>query len=918
MTSTGLWATGTIVSDRYQIESFLDQGAAGEVYAARNVWTDRPVAVKRLQPKHLSDSVSVERFLLEGRVGGRIEHPNVVQTFDMGRDAQDGSLFIVQELLRGAGMREVLTACPKLPLREALDLLLPILGAVHTVHQHGIVHRDIKPENIFLADGPLGHRVPKLLDFGIAKVRLQETLTQRGTVLGTLDYMAPEQLLGDGDIDRRVDIWALGVVFYELLCGALPFEGGHVGLTVNRILTQDPQPITERAGELPAEIHQLIMASLNKDRQRRPQTVQDMLEAVLQWAASDVSPRSRRLIDRHRSSIPALLEARFGQTDVSLSGTWAAHRHASCAPSACTPEALDKTRAVPIVPSDDAVPSEPRSGDSIVVDVASDHANVPSFGTPPSVRSVGEELAADESGRDAPGATDVPLEQADVLREEANRAELDADEEDETTVGAPPVEIARMWEEARDEAARRSDGESEEGQGVGREESDDLAPSTHDLEIEVTLDEDMPASISASSVLGVLEALASNRFREAVELGDAAVSGLSGHPEAQAQVRLAQAVASFWLGDFTGQQRFGIDGHYLTVPGTVGWLQGIGEVATASGLLGEHQRLWDLMSALRSMPASDLPAADLVVASCKLGLALHRAGWPEHVETVLCQLQPEAFDVAQENGPVRGWLCMLRGELAVQTGDQVQGLRMLEEAKEAFAASGDARFACLVQSDIGQARMDLGEFELARELQQQALVEAERLGIYVAVTARLRLGAVCGRLGDHDEGLDLARAALEASQRAGDWCAAYQAHVVLSDILAAQGDLRTAEIHARSAVDSASPSTRAHASALGTLSLVLADRPMEALLAAAQAMEMLQAVGGATEGEARIRLGHAFALRALGHNGPAKQAIETAYRRVLARAEHIQGDDARDRFLHRLKEHAATLDLAKREAVAEA
>ncbi|PKN31567.1 MAG: hypothetical protein CVU63_23250, partial [Deltaproteobacteria bacterium HGW-Deltaproteobacteria-20] len=337
MTSTGLWAPGTVVSDRYQIESFLDQGAAGEVYAARNVWTDRPVAVKRLQPKHLSDSTSVERFLLEGRVGGRIEHPNVVQTFDMGRDAQDGSLFIVQELLRGAGMRDVLTASPKLELHEALDYMLPILGAVHTVHQHGIVHRDIKPENIFLADGPLGHRVPKLLDFGIAKVRLQETLTQRGTVLGTLDYMAPEQLLGDGDIDRRVDIWALGVVFYELLCGALPFEGGHVGLTVNRILTQDPQPLTERAGELPAEIHQLIMASLNKDRQRRPQTVQDMLEAVLQWAASDVSPRSRRLIDRHRSSIPALLEARFGPADVSFSGTWAAFRHASCAPPASTP-----------------------------------------------------------------------------------------------------------------------------------------------------------------------------------------------------------------------------------------------------------------------------------------------------------------------------------------------------------------------------------------------------------------------------------------------------------------------------------------------------------------------------------------------------------------------------------------------------
>lgn len=529
------------------------------------------------------------------------------------------------------------------------------------------------------------------------------------------------------------------------------------------------------------------------------------------------------------------------------------------------------------------------------------------------MRSLGEDLGRDETGRDAvPGAACVPLVRAGPV---VTYGELDTDEEDETTVGAPPVEVARMWEEARGTAVARGDAEASEGQRAEREEEPAL--STRDIEIEVTLDEDVPTSANAFAVLGVLEALASNRFREAVQLGDAAVAGLPGHPEAQAQVRLAQAAASFWVGDFTSQQRFGIDGHYLTVPGTVAWLQAIGEVATASGRLGEHQRLWDLMSALRSISAGDLPMADLVVASCKLGLALHRAGWPEHVETVLSQLQPEAFEVAQENGPVRGWLCMLRGALAVQTGDQVQGLQMLEEAKEAFAASGDSRFACLVQSDIGQARMDLGEFELARELLQQALVEAERLGIYVEVTARLRLGAVCGRLGDHDEGLDLARAALEASQRAGDWCATYQAHVVLSDILAAQGDLRAAEIHARSAVDSASPSTRAHASALGTLSLVLADRPMEALLAAAQAMEMLQAVGGATEGEARIRLGHAFALRALGHNGPAKQAIETAYRRVLARAKHIEDDDARDRFLHRVKEHAATLDLARREAIAE-
>ena len=142
----------------------------------------------------------------------------------------------------------------KMGICDALDLMIPIMGAVYAVHQHGIVHRDIKPENIFIADGVLGHRTPKLLDFGIAKVRLQETLTQRGTVLGTLDYMAPEQLLGENEIDRRADVWAVAVVFYELLAGATPFETTSVGLTINRILTEDPPSLREVCPEADAEL----------------------------------------------------------------------------------------------------------------------------------------------------------------------------------------------------------------------------------------------------------------------------------------------------------------------------------------------------------------------------------------------------------------------------------------------------------------------------------------------------------------------------------------------------------------------------------------------------------------------------------------------------------------------------------------
>jgi serine/threonine protein kinase/tetratricopeptide (TPR) repeat protein len=886
MTAVGLWAPGLLVSERYQIESYLDQGGAGEVYAARNVWTDRPVALKRLQPKHLSDSTIVERFLLEGRVGGRIEHPNVVQTFDMGRDPSDGSLFIVQELLRGMGMREMLLDSPKLGFSDTMDLMLPVMGAVHAVHQQGIVHRDIKPENIFIAEGPLGHRVPKLLDFGIAKVRLQETLTQRGTVLGTLDYMAPEQILGEGDIDRRADIWALGVVTYELLFGKPPFDAGHVGITLNRILTQDPRPLCEVAPDVPKDIGALVMSALNKDRQSRPRSVQEMLETILHWAVGNADREGHRLINRHRGSIPAFLEAKLsdGSSPNPLGCTWSGLRHA---PPSSTRLPLEITQPAPPSNADD-----PRKDETHLVRPE---------GPPASTR-----------------ALDSYVEEED--------------EDDQTVVGAPPVDLEQEWLAYQANAAHRLDKSDDEPQPVASEvdarladgemvasvRADGESPSVRagadsrsaDVEIEVTVEEEAPlSSQSATWALEAHQALATNDYAGAIAAGDRAIGRLVGHPEAQASVRLVQAAATFWLGDFAAQQRFGVDAYYLTVPGTEAWLDAIGEIATASGLLGEHERLWDLMAAIRSSQGGDLLSAELI-ASCRLAIALHRAGWPEHVETVLSQLGRETYDRAQSNATARGWLCMLRGELAEHAGDPMRNLRMLEEALAAFVSAGDHRWACMVGSDLGYAWMGLGDYKRARELLEQSLGEAEALGIYGAANARLRLGAVHARLGNHDEGLALARAALERSEGAGDWNLASQAHMVLSSILTTQGSAKTAEIHARSAVESASPSTRARANALGNLSLVLSARPIEALLAAVQAMEMLQSVGGATDGEARIRLGHALALSAMGHETPAKQAIESACQRLTARAANIDDEAVRVRFLG-VKEHTATLELAR-------
>jgi len=218
-------AAGQIVADKYRVDAVLGEGGMGVVVAATNLMTEKRVALKRLLPRFAADDAAVQRFLREARAAGRIDHPNVVDIYDVGQDR--GVPFLVMELLRGVPLATAMAEAPLDPA-SVVRLLMPACRGLHAVHEMGLVHRDLKPDNIFLCQRPDGTVVDvKVLDFGISKAideQVLPSITKTGSLMGTPHYMAPEQIRGLRDIDRRADVYSLGVILYQALTGALPFN----------------------------------------------------------------------------------------------------------------------------------------------------------------------------------------------------------------------------------------------------------------------------------------------------------------------------------------------------------------------------------------------------------------------------------------------------------------------------------------------------------------------------------------------------------------------------------------------------------------------------------------------------------------------------------------------------------------------
>jgi eukaryotic-like serine/threonine-protein kinase len=279
---------GTVLAERYRIDSLLGEGGMGAVYLGEHLLMHKRVAVKVLHPEMLDNAEVVERFEREAMAAAHIDHANVASASDFGK-LPDGSFFLVLEFLEGKSLREAMDQQGAFPLQRALHVTRQIASALTRAHALGIVHRDLKPDNVMLVQRDADPDFAKVLDFGIAKVPVHELagkggqakagLTQLGVMYGTPEYMAPEQALGLA-IDARADLYALGVTVYEMLAGELPFVSEDRVSIVTMHVTTPPPPLRTRAPDVPPDVEDLVMQLLAKDPRQRVQQARDVIERI--------------------------------------------------------------------------------------------------------------------------------------------------------------------------------------------------------------------------------------------------------------------------------------------------------------------------------------------------------------------------------------------------------------------------------------------------------------------------------------------------------------------------------------------------------------------------------------------------------------------------------------------------------------
>jgi len=310
---------GMVLRSKYEIQKKIGAGGMATVYLAKHKAFNELRAIKVVSSRNLEDQNFMRRFKTEAIVTRKLQHPNAVRVDDLD-ETEDGRPFIVMEYVQGANLRSTIQNEGPLPVKRALNIAAQVAAALAAAHELGITHRDIKPDNILLVRQPDGNDLVKVLDFGIAKVREGSfdigggyTATQTGLIIGTPQYISPEQARGEqGDqIDGRADLYSLGIVLYEMVTGELPFQSQTaVGMLMHHLQTPPPDPKQVKPDlNIPPGFSALLHKALEKDPANRYQTAQDMLQAIQQVQQSTNEGKTTMVLTSEAWAHPAASSA---------------------------------------------------------------------------------------------------------------------------------------------------------------------------------------------------------------------------------------------------------------------------------------------------------------------------------------------------------------------------------------------------------------------------------------------------------------------------------------------------------------------------------------------------------------------------------------------------------------------------------
>ncbi|MDP9000855.1 MAG: serine/threonine protein kinase, partial [Myxococcota bacterium] len=317
----GIPQPGTVLAGRYVVENVLGSGGMGVVLAARHIHLGQRVAIKFMRGEAATDPNAVGRFLREARAVVALTSEHVAKVLDFGT-LEAGEPYTVMEYLSGSDLAHVLRQKGPMAVSDAVGVVLQACEAMAEAHALGIVHRDLKPANLFVTKRMDGTPLVKVLDFGISKMSApnspgsNESLTSSGLVMGSPGYMSPEQVRNAKSVDARSDIWAIGVILYELLTGASPFAGETVGEVFARIVTETPASLGQLRAEVPEGLARAVAQCLERDLRRRVQSVGALASMLLPFASAE----ARLSVDRiHRVSVGLAAPVQRGADTLAVS-----------------------------------------------------------------------------------------------------------------------------------------------------------------------------------------------------------------------------------------------------------------------------------------------------------------------------------------------------------------------------------------------------------------------------------------------------------------------------------------------------------------------------------------------------------------------------------------------------------------------